>query len=71
MATITMFSDGCKRSDNPEQLDTVALTKHWEKPIPNQIVPQGLLTIRAEECRLCHSEIYKEWKKSMAVVSCG
>lgn len=40
------------------------LTKPWEKVIPNQEVPEGLISLRSEDCGACHSEHYKEWKLS-------
>jgi hypothetical protein len=40
------------------------LTKHWEKPIPNQRVPDGLQSLNAEECGACHADNYREWKQS-------
>jgi hypothetical protein len=62
------LGEGCNRIGSygsEEILDTVALSKHWEKAIPNQTVPEGMRNIRAEECGLCHTEIYKEWKQSI------
>lgn len=49
--------------------DTIPLTKHWEKAIPNQTIPEGLSSIRAKDCGSCHSEIYKEWKESTHAVA--
>lgn len=40
------------------------LTKHWEKPVLLQRVPEGLTSVSAEECGKCHDEIYQEWKNS-------
>lgn len=37
----------------------------WENPIPQQVIPEGLLTIRASECGSCHTEIYREWQLSI------
>ncbi len=44
--------------------DTLALTHSWEKAIPNQKIPQGLVSLSAEQCGICHKEHYKEWKTS-------
>ncbi len=52
---------GC---DNKKTRDVQPLTKHWEKPIPFQTLPEGLSSLSAEECGECHVEIYNEWKAS-------
>lgn len=44
--------------------DTVPLTKHWEKAIPIHAVPEGLVSLKAEDCGKCHRKIYEEWKHS-------
>jgi hypothetical protein len=36
----------------------------WENPMPFQRTPKGLGSIRAEDCGVCHAEIYREWKSS-------
>lgn len=36
----------------------------WENPMPYQQTPKGLKSIRAEDCGVCHVEIYREWKAS-------
>ena len=36
----------------------------WENPLPYQQTPKGLNSIRAEDCGVCHVEIYREWKTS-------
>lgn len=70
---VIIFIKSCERPVNNENqsliADTVALTRTWERPIPNQSVPEGLKTIRAEECGLCHIEIFKEWKSSIHSVA--
>ena len=40
------------------------LTKSWEKAIPNQKVPEGLVSLSAEQCGVCHIKHYEEWKLS-------
>jgi hypothetical protein len=71
----TVFGEGCKSNESnvesPEDvdIDTVALTRSWEKAIPNQAVPEGLETIRASECGECHIEIYNEWRQSIHSVA--
>lgn len=49
--------------------DTVALTKHWESPIPHQEIPEGLNSISAASCGSCHQDIYNEWKQSTHAVA--
>ncbi len=39
-----------------------ALTQSWEKPIPNQVTPANLVSIRAQDCGTCHKEHYAEAK---------
>lgn len=40
------------------------LTKSWEIAIPNQEVPDGLVSLSAKDCGICHQEHYEEWKVS-------
>lgn len=65
---VLALSDCTDSIDNNEnnlaEQDTVPLTKHWEKAIPNQNVPEGLTSLKAEDCGNCHREIYEEWKLS-------
>jgi nitrate reductase cytochrome c-type subunit len=52
---------------NPGILETekvLPLTKSWEKVIPHQQTPQGLVSLRAKDCGTCHVEHYKEWQTS-------
>lgn len=49
--------------------DTIPLKKHWEKAVPHQIIPQGLASLKAEDCGKCHQEIYDEWKQSIHAVA--
>ncbi|MCR9065942.1 MAG: hypothetical protein NXI00_18365 [Cytophagales bacterium] len=38
------------------------LTNSWDFAIPNQDVPSGLVSLKAEDCGTCHQEHYEEWK---------
>ena len=40
------------------------LTKSWEKVVPNQQVPEGLVSLKSQDCGTCHTEYYAEWKTS-------
>lgn len=40
------------------------LTKSWEIAIPNQEVPEGLSSLSAKQCGVCHQQHYEEWKLS-------
>lgn len=40
------------------------LTQSWEKVIPHQDIPKGLVSLSAKDCGVCHQEYYKEWKTS-------
>ncbi len=40
------------------------LTESWEIAIPNQEVPEGLQSLSAEDCGVCHQEHYQEWRLS-------
>ena len=62
----------CQRSSPQQKADAhniVPLTKHWEKAIPHQEIPEGLASLTAESCGSCHQEIYKEWKQSTHAVA--
>jgi hypothetical protein len=36
----------------------------WENPLPYQATPQGLDSLSARKCGICHQEIYREWQAS-------
>lgn len=38
------------------------LTNTWDTPIPHQEVPEGLVSLKSEDCGVCHQEHYDEWK---------
>lgn len=40
------------------------LTNSWEIAVPNQEIPEGLTSISAKSCGICHQEHYKEWQHS-------
>ncbi|MBW8050882.1 MAG: hypothetical protein FVQ77_11215 [Cytophagales bacterium] len=65
---LTFVLSICTNNNGNEQTstinDTTALTKHWEKAIPNQLIPKGLASLKARDCGQCHQEIYSEWKQS-------
>lgn len=42
----------------------VPLKKSWEKAVPHQEIPQGLVSLRARDCGACHVKHYEEWQKS-------
>jgi len=33
--------------------------------IPQQSIPEGLLSLKAKDCGVCHNEIYQEWQTSL------
>jgi nitrate reductase cytochrome c-type subunit len=47
-----------------EKEEITPLKNSWEKAIPNQAVPTGLVSLRAEDCGTCHKNHYEEWKLS-------
>ncbi|HMR88205.1 MAG TPA: multiheme c-type cytochrome [Saprospiraceae bacterium] len=42
----------------------VPLKNSWEMAVPHQEVPQGLTSIKARDCGMCHVQHYEEWQKS-------
>ncbi len=40
------------------------LTNSWDIAIPNQKIPEGLVSLSAKSCGVCHQQHYKEWKHS-------
>jgi hypothetical protein len=46
------------------QEDIVPLKESWEKAIPHQEIPEGLVGIKAQDCGVCHQSHYEEWKLS-------
>ena len=40
------------------------LRDDFKEAVPFQAIPSGLSGIRAEDCGVCHTEIYEEWKVS-------
>jgi hypothetical protein len=59
---------GCvdqKNNQSKNQTENLhPLTEHWEKAIPYQKPPEGLESVSAHECGLCHEQIYREWQAS-------
>ena len=37
----------------------------WERPIPNQLPPDGVKTLSAADCGECHKAIFAEWRTSI------
>lgn len=46
------------------EIHIFTVSEEFERPTPVK-VPQGLGSISAEECAICHEEIAKEWKTSI------
>lgn len=44
--------------------EIVPLSKSWEKAVPNQKVPEGLVDLSSKNCGACHQEHYNEWLQS-------
>lgn len=44
--------------------EITALTQTWETPVPHQEIPEGLVSLKSEDCGVCHQEHYAEWKLS-------
>ncbi len=61
---VTGCSDSEKNNQKEKTVEIVPLTKHWEKAIPNQVIPKGLKSLSAEECGGCHKDIYLEWRRA-------
>lgn len=73
VTTFVLFVLYTCRNSSPENkvdaINIVPLTKHWEKAIPLQEIPEGLVSLSAKNCGSCHQEIYKEWKQSTHAVA--
>lgn len=41
------------------------LSDNTAKFIPQQAIPKELVSLKAEDCGVCHSEIYQEWQTSL------
>ena len=41
------------------------LRSDYAHAIPHQKVPEGLTSLKAESCGVCHTDIYNEWKTSI------
>lgn len=61
-AAVYFVLDRSKVFEKPEVV--MPLTKSWEKTIPNQKVPTGLVSLKSEDCGTCHKDYYAEWKTS-------
>lgn len=42
----------------------VPLKNTWEFVVPHQEIPQGLVSLSAKDCGVCHVQHYAEWQKS-------
>lgn len=47
-----------------KHVNVIPLTKSWEKVIPQQEIPEGLTSLSAKSCGVCHLQHYAEWKLS-------
>jgi ferredoxin len=45
--------------------DFYASRPGFERPLPEQRVPEGLKSLSSRECGSCHVEIYREWQQSV------
>ena len=60
LLTFTFCSDSKKTNNSNIQ----PLTKSWEKVIPHQELPDGIGSLSAKQCGICHQDHYKEWQQS-------
>ena len=44
--------------------EIVPLKETWEKVVSYQEVPEGLQSLSAKDCGVCHVQHYEEWKTS-------
>ena len=47
-----------------QKINIEPLTNSWEIAVPNQEIPDGLVSLSAKDCGICHKEHYEEWKVS-------
>ena len=47
-----------------QKVNIEPLTNSWEIAVPNQEIPDGLVSLSAKDCGICHKEHYEEWKVS-------
>ncbi|RLD18851.1 MAG: cytochrome C554 and C-prime [Bacteroidetes bacterium] len=40
------------------------LEDNWESAVPHQSLPQGITSLSAKQCGVCHQKHYEEWKLS-------
>jgi len=52
----------CAATEAPAQVKIFGYW--WENPLPYQATPQGLDSLSARKCGVCHQEIYREWQAS-------
>jgi len=65
--TIQCENSGIKYVEDYNKKDVqkiTPLTNSWEKTIPFQTIPEGLTSISAKSCGVCHQDHYEEWKHS-------
>lgn len=54
----------CGSDESENQGNIEPLTHSWEFAVPNQDIPEGLASLSAEQCGVCHQQHYEEWKQS-------
>ncbi len=62
--SIIFLSWSLIKCTNEESAVITPLVESWEKVIPHQEVPQGLMSLSAEHCGSCHQDHYNEWRLS-------
>jgi len=45
-------------------VDVQPFQNSWEECVPQQKIPEGLVSLSAESCGVCHQNHYEEWKLS-------
>lgn len=65
LVVLTSFIS-CSSGENEQYVEEniTPLTNSWDFAIPHQEIPEGLISLSAEQCGVCHQEHYKEWKMS-------
>jgi len=59
MAAIVLMLTHCGEKQN-----VLPLADNWERAIPYQALPQGITSLSARQCGVCHQKHYEEWKLS-------
>ncbi len=64
LMALSIFQCQNNQGEITDAPNITSLEHSWDKAVPYQEIPEGLTSLSAESCGVCHQEHYKEWQYS-------